>query len=107
MATRTERKRTVASAVTYRVTSTVLLAGISWVATGQWEESLVVTVAFAFLATVLYYFNDRAWERSDWGRKGEVPRVPGPTSVRASPRATPSMMSELVPLQHEFLEQAS
>jgi uncharacterized membrane protein len=66
---KTHRKRTVASAVTYRVTSTILLAGISYGITGLWLDSLTVTLTFAVLATLLYYFNDRAWERTDWGRK--------------------------------------
>jgi uncharacterized membrane protein len=65
----TERKRSIATAITYRVASTVLLALISYFVTGQWLESLFVTLTFAFFATVLYYFNDRAWERTDWGRK--------------------------------------
>ena len=69
MTIKTDRKRTLASAVTYRATSTVLLGMISYLITGQWIESLAVTVTFAILATVLYYFNDRAWERTDWGRK--------------------------------------
>jgi uncharacterized membrane protein len=65
----THRKRTIASAITYRVTSTMLLGVISYLVTGQWFESLVVTITFAILATIIFYFNDRAWERTDWGRK--------------------------------------
>lgn len=71
MTTKTHRKRTLASAVTYRATSTLLLGIISYLVTGQWIDSLEVTLIFALLATVLFYFNDRAWERTDWGRKGE------------------------------------
>jgi uncharacterized membrane protein len=72
----TERKRSIATAVTYRVTSTILLALISYFVTGQWLESLFVTLTFAFFATVLYYFNDRAWERTDWGRKDSASATP-------------------------------
>ncbi len=50
------------------MTSTALLAFISYAGTGQWVESAAVTIAFAITATVLFYFNDRAWERTDWGR---------------------------------------
>jgi uncharacterized membrane protein len=66
---KTDRKRTVASAVTYRITSTILLGAISYFVTGQWVESITVTLTFALIATVLYYINDRTWERTDWGRK--------------------------------------
>jgi uncharacterized membrane protein len=69
MTTKTHRKRSLASAVTYRVTSTAILAVISYAVTGAWIDSLTVTLAFAASATVLFYFNDRAWERTDWGRK--------------------------------------
>ena len=69
MTTKTDRKRTLASAVTYRFASSVLLAGISYFVTGAWIDSLTVTLAFAVTATALFYFNDRAWERTDWGRK--------------------------------------
>lgn len=68
MTGKTRRRRTLASAITYRVTSTVLLAVISYWVTGEWAESLIVTVIFAVSATVPFYFNDRAWERTDWGK---------------------------------------
>lgn len=101
---RTQRKRTLASAITYRVTSTVLLAAISYYATGQWVESAVVTITFALTATVLFYFNDRAWERTDWGRDSaqHVP-ISSPRSIK---RAS-FVASEYIPLSHEFLEEAS
>jgi uncharacterized membrane protein len=65
----TERKRTLASAITYRVTSTILLMILSYLIAGQLIESIAISVSFALLATILFYFNDRAWERTDWGKK--------------------------------------
>ena len=58
-----------AMAVTYRVTSTVLLGVITYAITGEIVDSSLITILFAVTATVLFYFNDRAWERSDWGRR--------------------------------------
>ena len=107
MTAKTQRKRTIASAITYRVTSTVLLAAISWLVTGQWVESLIVTLSFALLATALYYFNDRAWERTDWGRKAGAPAVPEPTPFRISPSSKSAGVAGLIPLAREFLEEAS
>ncbi len=102
------RKRTIASAITYRAISTILLGVISWVVTGEWVESLAVTLTFAFLATVLYYFNDRAWERTDWGRKAEGPiETSGPVTHRTKPRLTPHVATELIPLWRDLLEEAS
>ncbi len=108
MTVKTHRKRTIASAITYRATSTLLLAAISWVVTGQWVESLAVTLAFAFFATALYYFNDRAWERTDWGRKAEGPVTDvgsGPSQLTRK-KATLGW-SEVIPVPHELLEEAS
>ena len=69
MTVMTQRKRTVASALTYRVTSTMLLMVLTYVIAGQLVESIAISLSFAALATVLFYANDRAWERTDWGRK--------------------------------------
>jgi len=105
---KTNRKRTIASAITYRVTSTILLAVISYVITGQWLESLAVTLTFAMLATILFYFNDRAWERTDWGRKpGIAPETTGLRVTSAGAQRGPHVATELIPLHHEFLEEAS
>ena len=105
---RTERKRTVASAFTYRVASTLVLWIITYLVSGQFIDSMFITVTFAILATGVFYFNDRAWERTDWGRKADA--TVGRLDLRSS---QPPMMqdpqgwSEYKPLQHEFLEEAS
>ena len=80
----TERRRTLASAITYRVTSTILLMVLSYAIAGQLIESIAISVSFAFFATILFYFNDRAWERTDWGRTGKT----GSSATRLEARAT-------------------
>lgn len=65
----TERKRTLASAISYRVASTILLMVITYAVSGVLFESVIITVSFALLATVVFYFNERLWERTTWGRK--------------------------------------
>lgn len=42
---------------------------LSFLIAGQLIESIAISASFAVLATILFYFNDRAWERTDWGRK--------------------------------------
>ncbi len=69
MTAKTHRKRTLASAITYRVVSTVALAFISYFVSGKLFDSAIITVTYAVIATILFYVNDRAWERTDWGRK--------------------------------------
>ncbi len=96
----TSRKRTLASATTYRVASTLLLWAITYVASGQIIDSMVITVTFAILATGVFYFNDRAWERTDWGRKPYG-------SASQGHRKISHVVSEVIPVKHEFLEEAS
>ena len=76
-------------AVTYRVTSTVLLGLITYAITGEIVDSSLITILFAVTATVLFYFNDRAWERSDWGRRGLG------NLVKAEPSLKPASLREL------------
>jgi uncharacterized membrane protein len=66
-----ERKRRLASAITYRVASTIPLMIVSYLIAGELIESIIISVSFAVLATILFYLDDRAWERTDWGRKGD------------------------------------
>lgn len=61
-----------ASALTYRVASTILLMVLSYLIAGQLVESISISISFAILATILFYLNDRTWERTDWGRKGKT-----------------------------------
>ena len=108
MTVKTHRKRTLASAITYRITSSILLAVISFTVTGQWIESLTVTASFAILATVLFYFNDRAWERTDWGRQAEGPAVADGSSLSTQTSlGVSSPWSNVIRVQHQLLEEAS
>ena len=106
MTVKTHRKRTIASALTFRAISTFLLWTITYAVSGEAVTSVVITVIFAVLATVLFYFNDRAWERTNWGRKTESAVQTGASQVLVS-RSNLSFPSALMPLKHEFLEEAS
>ena len=68
MTAKTQRKRTIASALTYRTVSTIALAIISYALTGALVSSATITIVYAIAATLLFYINDRGWERTDWGR---------------------------------------
>jgi uncharacterized membrane protein len=59
----TKRKRKLASALTDRAASTVLLLALSYLITDQLVESIAISASFAILATILTYLNDRAWKR--------------------------------------------
>ena len=38
--------------------------------TGEFLDSSIITIAFAILATVVFYANDRAWNKVLWGKVG-------------------------------------
>ena len=62
-------KRSLAMAITYRVMATILLGVISYAATGDFFDTSLITISFTVLATIVYYINDRVWNKVDWGRK--------------------------------------
>lgn len=71
----TERiPRSVLKVITWRVLVTLTNFIGGWVASGSWMVGLGV-VSFALVVnSILYFIHERAWNRSDWGRReaGEV-----------------------------------
>mgnify|MGYP005850532315 FL=1 len=50
----------------------MILGVLSWFFTRDWEQTTLITVTFHAIRVVLYYFHERAWERTDFGRKHPV-----------------------------------
>jgi uncharacterized membrane protein len=61
-------KRSVAKAVSWRITGTLDTFIISWLITG--ELILAGAIAFTEIVTkvVLYWMHERAWNRVNWGK---------------------------------------
>ena len=55
--------------ITWRVIGIVILGGLTWLFTNNWEQTTYITVTFHSIRLVLYYFHERAWEKTDFGRK--------------------------------------
>lgn len=69
--------RSWAKSVTWRVIGIIILGGISYVITRNWQQTTVITVIFHSLRLILYYFHERAWERISWGKlKHPLARFP-------------------------------
>jgi uncharacterized membrane protein len=63
------KKRTMIKALSYRGLVTAILAIISWTFTASIDQTAVITVAYAILATAGYYWHERIWNLISWGTK--------------------------------------
>ena len=69
--------RSWAKSVVWRVIGIVILGGISYAITRNWEQTTVITVIFHSVRLILYHFHERAWERISWGKlKHPLSRFP-------------------------------
>lgn len=61
--------RSVAKVISWRVLVTITNFVGGWLASGSWMVGLGV-VSFALVVnSILYFFHERAWNRTDWGKK--------------------------------------
>jgi uncharacterized membrane protein len=63
------KKRTIIKAISYRALVTSILAMISWTFTSNAEQTTLISVIYAVLATIGYYGHERLWNRISWGTK--------------------------------------
>jgi len=62
------RLRSLVKSATWRTTGILVLGTITWVITGNWIQTTYITAAFNIVQVVLYYFHERLWERTNWGK---------------------------------------
>lgn len=62
------RKRSWVKSITWRAVGLVILAGISYAVTRDLGAMTVITILFHSVRLVLYYWHERLWERSTWGK---------------------------------------
>ena len=61
------KKRSLAKVISWRAVGIVFWPTISYIITGDWIETGLLTGAFLFM-TFMYYFHERIWDRIKWGR---------------------------------------
>lgn len=66
--TREAPKRSIVKAVTWRVIGTVTLLTVVFLFTKQPVLAATISVIDLISGIILYYFHERAWNVSDWGR---------------------------------------
>jgi uncharacterized membrane protein len=62
------RKRSMVKSITWRVIGIVLLGVIAYAITGDLTQMTVITILFHGIRLVLYYYHERVWERTSWGK---------------------------------------
>jgi len=60
--------RSLVKTVTFRIVAVLGTIALIWTITGNIEESTEITIAVHVLLTVLYFANERVWNKIDWGR---------------------------------------
>ena len=63
------KKRAIIKAISYRGLVTVILAVLSWTFTANADQTTIITVLYAILATIGYYGHERIWNRIIWEAK--------------------------------------
>ena len=65
------KRRSLVKSISWRVLGDVILGGIAWGLTRNWEITTAVTVLFHAVQIFLYYFHERVWDRVEWGLKNK------------------------------------
>lgn len=58
--------------ITWRIIGIFILGGLAWLFTRNWQETTMITITFHVIRLVLYYFHERLWERTNWGRRKDI-----------------------------------
>jgi len=63
------KRRAIIKAISYRALVTAILAMLSWTFTADGNQTTLITVVYAILATTGYYGHERIWNRISWETK--------------------------------------
>lgn len=72
-----ERKsRSLVKAISWRLVALVVLATISYIFTGSWEETTLITAVYSVLQIFIYFLHERIWGRIRWGKPDALDQLP-------------------------------
>ena len=63
------RKRSLIKSLIWRVIATTVTMLVSYIWLGKWADAIVLALVANLIKSVLYYLHERAWDRTDFGRK--------------------------------------
>jgi uncharacterized membrane protein len=61
--------RSLAKAITWRITGSVDTFVISYILTGHWKVAGSIAATEVITKIALYYFHERLWALASWGRR--------------------------------------
>lgn len=61
------KTRSLAKVISWRLIGIVFWPTISYLVTGNWLDTGILTGAFIFM-TFMYYIHERVWDKINWGR---------------------------------------
>ncbi len=61
-------QRHIAKAITWRVVASLTTFFLGWIVTGNIDFGLIIGASDAIIKIILYYFHERLWHRSKFGR---------------------------------------
>ena len=91
---REARRRSIAKAISWRLTGSFDTFVIGWIVTGRTAVAGTIAATELLTKIVLYYVHERAWAFIPWGhRGGETSEKPYPntSSELSTPTSTPSL----------------
>jgi uncharacterized membrane protein len=62
-------KRSVAKTITFRIIATITTMTLVVIFTGDWSLAGVVGILDLISKLIIYYFHERVWDRTSWGKK--------------------------------------
>jgi uncharacterized membrane protein len=65
------QKRTITKTISFRILATLSTMILVYIVTGELALAGIIGGADAVIKTILYYFHERAWNLTDWGKSHE------------------------------------
>lgn len=62
-------QRSLLKTIIWRVIGTIITLVVAFLFTGEIKQATNITLVVATLLAVGYYFNERIWDRIEWGRR--------------------------------------
>ena len=61
------KKRSLAKAVSWRLTALIVLSAVSYIFTGDLKQMTEIAVVYTLIQIFLYFIHERAWMFFKWG----------------------------------------